>query len=67
MEELLTSAEAALRLRKPPRTLRQWRYVGRGPKYVKVGASVFYRPSDLQAWIEQQVRDPEADGRACPA
>jgi predicted DNA-binding transcriptional regulator AlpA len=35
------------------RTLRRWRQEGRGPAYVKVGRKVMYRPSDVQAWIDE--------------
>ncbi len=33
-------------------TVRKWRYMGRGPKYVKLGASIRYKPEDITAWIE---------------
>jgi len=33
-----------------PRTLEQWRWQGRGPRYLKVGAHVIYRLSDIEAF-----------------
>jgi predicted site-specific integrase-resolvase len=33
-----------------PRTLEQWRWQGRGPRYVKVGSRVIYRLSDIEAF-----------------
>jgi predicted DNA-binding transcriptional regulator AlpA len=33
-------------------TLRKWRGEGRGPRYVKIGALVRYRPEDVDAWIQ---------------
>ena len=33
-------------------TLRKWRTEGRGPRYVKIGTLVRYRPEDVEAWIE---------------
>lgn len=33
-------------------TLRKWRVEGRGPRYVKIGTLVRYRPEDVDAWIE---------------
>ena len=33
-------------------TLRKWRTEGRGPRYVKIGTLVRYRPEDVDAWIE---------------
>jgi predicted DNA-binding transcriptional regulator AlpA len=36
-------------------TIRRWRLLQQGPKYVKVGASaVRYRPSDLSVWLESR-------------
>jgi predicted DNA-binding transcriptional regulator AlpA len=32
-------------------SLRRWRLLRKGPKYVKVGAAVRYLPVDLTAWI----------------
>lgn len=37
-------------------TLEQWRYLKRGPKFIKVGKLVRYEESDLQEWLEQQTR-----------
>ena len=41
-----------------PETLDTWRSRGRGPKYVKIGGKVFYRISDLDAFIAANVVDP---------
>ena len=38
-------------------TLNKFRVYGTGPRFVKLGRSVRYRPADLDAWIE-------ANGRA---
>jgi excisionase family DNA binding protein len=54
---LLTPTEVAKELGLPPRTVEQWRYRNLGPRYVKVGRHVRYRPADIDVWIEQQVRD----------
>ncbi len=32
-------------------TVRRWRLLRRGPRYLKLGASVRYRPDDLTAWL----------------
>jgi predicted site-specific integrase-resolvase len=39
-----------------PRTLERWRSQGKGPRYVKLGKRVFYRPEDLAAFIERNLR-----------
>ena len=37
----------------PLGTLAQWRYLGKGPRYVKAGKHVLYRRSDIEAWLEK--------------
>ena len=34
----------------------QHRYRGTGPAFFKVGRTVYYRPTDVLAWEESQVR-----------
>jgi excisionase family DNA binding protein len=51
-ETLLSPTDLAAELQVPEPTLRQWRYLGRGPAYVKVGRHVRYRRSDVEAWLE---------------
>ena len=33
-----------------PRTLGQWRWQGRGPRFLKIGGRVVYRLSDIEAF-----------------
>ena len=54
MDRLLTPNEVADVLQVPAGTLPQWRYLGRGPRYVKIGRHVRYRPTDVEHWIEEQ-------------
>jgi predicted DNA-binding transcriptional regulator AlpA len=36
-------------------TVRRWRHVRHGgPRYIKIGSSVRYRPQDISAWLESQ-------------
>ena len=53
-DPLLTQAELAEYLRKPEGTLEQWRSRGGGPEYVKVGQSVRYRLSEVNAWLDAE-------------
>lgn len=39
-----------------PETLEAWRCRGGGPRFVKLGRSVRYRESDLDAFIESRLR-----------
>lgn len=47
----------------PERTLSQWRYLGRGPRYVRVGKYVRYSRPDVTSWLASQTVDP-ASARA---
>jgi predicted DNA-binding transcriptional regulator AlpA len=60
VERLMSEQQVAEILGKPARTLRQWRYVNRGPRYLKVGASVRYRARDVEAWLKTQEQEPLA-------
>ncbi|MDF9874808.1 helix-turn-helix transcriptional regulator [Cellulosimicrobium cellulans] len=51
---LMTELEAGEYLGVPSRTLRNWRYLGTGPAFVKVGRAVRYRMTDLEAYVEAQ-------------
>lgn len=53
---LLDEKQAAGRLCLAVRTLQKWRVVGGGPRFVKLGRSVRYRPEDLNQWIMQRQR-----------
>jgi hypothetical protein len=53
-DELLVTAEVALRVRKPVGTLRQWRHRGVGPRGFKVGNTVVYRASEVSRWLAEQ-------------
>ena len=52
MEHLLTSVEVAKILGVTEGTLRNWRYQGDGPAYVKLGSAVRYKAADVQAYID---------------
>jgi predicted DNA-binding transcriptional regulator AlpA len=57
-EPLLTEKQAARRYKKKASTLNKWRAEGKGPRFVRLGSSVFYRAADLDAFIEASVVDP---------
>jgi hypothetical protein len=57
--DLMRPAAASQYVDTSERTLEQWRYLGRGPAYVKVGKAVRYRKADLDAWIARQTVRPE--------
>ena len=55
---ILTPAEAAEFLRLSPETLRVWRHLGLGPRYLKMGRAVRYCRDHLEKWIQEIEIDP---------
>jgi predicted DNA-binding transcriptional regulator AlpA len=53
-----TQEQAADYLHLKPSTLAAWRHQGRGPKYLKIGRSCYYKQSDLDAWLDAQAVVP---------
>ncbi len=43
-------------------TLSQWRWNGRGPKYLKLGRRVMYRIQDIEEFEDQKVRRDTSHG-----
>lgn len=35
-------------------SVRRWRLFRLGPKYLKIGAAVRYKPEDIKAWLESR-------------
>lgn len=35
-------------------SIRRWRLLRKGPKYIKVGAAVRYRSEDVAAWLDSR-------------
>jgi excisionase family DNA binding protein len=60
MERLMTRKQAAEYLGFAPQTLARYAWLGKGPAATKLGRSVRYKLSDLEAWIA-------ANGRSEPS
>jgi len=60
-ETLLNVKQAAEFLTVVPRTLQAWRDRGYGVQYIKVGRLIRYRQSDIETWLEAQVRQSTKD------
>ena len=59
---MLDEKKAAELLDLSPRTLQNWRGIGKGPQYVKLfKKSVRYRLEDIKEWIEKNVRRSTSD------
>ena len=59
-DEVVTPREVSKKYQIPEATLAQWRYLGKGPSYLKLGAHVRYRRSALTAWERAAEHAPEA-------
>ncbi|WP_026529757.1 helix-turn-helix transcriptional regulator [Haematomicrobium sanguinis] len=62
MDKLLTPSTLAEYAGYSVAGLAQMRYMGTGPKFIKMGRQVRYRLSDVEAWLDQQTRQSTADG-----
>jgi predicted DNA-binding transcriptional regulator AlpA len=51
LESLLDENEVARTLHVSLATIRRWRLLRIGPPFLKIGASVRYRPDDISAWL----------------
>mgnify|MGYP000603619136 CR=1 FL=1 len=54
--KLAEPAEVAEFFGIPEKTLTEWRYLRKGPRYAKVGRYVRYDWRDVEAWFDQQAR-----------
>ncbi|MDH7805520.1 MULTISPECIES: helix-turn-helix transcriptional regulator [unclassified Rhizobium] len=60
LDDLIDETEAARLIHQTPRTLTVWRGEKKGPAFVKLGRRVFYRKSDIRAFVVAQTVKPEA-------
>ena len=60
-QQLLTEQEAAQHLSLAVKTLQRWRWAGKGPQFVKIGAAVRYEVADLDAFIAAGRRRSTSD------
>lgn len=58
---LLTPTQTAEVLELGLSTLARWRLEGTGPCYIKLGRSVRYRQSDIDAWLEKQTHQSTSE------
>ncbi|MCW4458792.1 AlpA family transcriptional regulator [Microbacterium sp. MPKO10] len=56
LDSLITADTLAERLGTKRRTVDEWRITGKGPKFIRVGRSVRYRPEAVEAWLLSQER-----------
>ena len=44
-------------------SVRRWRLLNRGPRYIKLSSAVRYRPEDVRAWLESRPAGGGAEAR----
>jgi predicted site-specific integrase-resolvase len=64
MGENLKTEEAAAFLQVKPATLEQWRWSGKGPRFIKLNRAVRYRKEDLVAFVEARVFGSTTEAQA---
>lgn len=52
---VMDTREAAAFVRLGKNTLERFRLTGEGPAFLKLGGSVRYRQTDLEAWLESRL------------
>jgi predicted DNA-binding transcriptional regulator AlpA len=57
---LLSDYEVADRASVSVATVRRWRQTGQGPRFLKIGASIRYRPEDVEVWLNSRPSGGEA-------
>jgi hypothetical protein len=53
----LNQIELSRRWKVSPRTLERWRWLGQGPRFMKIGGRVVYRIEDIEAFEAEQLRE----------
>jgi hypothetical protein len=58
--------ELARRWKLSPRTLERWRWLGLGPRHIKIGGRVVYRLEDIEAYEADNIRSSTSSPAARP-
>jgi predicted DNA-binding transcriptional regulator AlpA len=67
LESLLTETDVSKHLRVSVACMRRWRLEHRGPRFLKIGSLVRYRPEDVEEWIKAQPAGGDLEAVASPA
>ena len=54
LEELITEHDVARVVGLSVASVRRWRLLRQGPKYLKIGAAVRYKPKSVMAWLNSR-------------
>ncbi len=64
LPRLLDQKELASYLHKSTAWCERARWVGEGPRFIKLGRHVRYKADDVLAWIEENAKQSTSDGGA---
>lgn len=64
VKAILTEHDLAEEIGLSLKVIQKWRRLGGGPPYMKLGGSVRYRRSDVEAWLTASTRNHLPDGAA---
>lgn len=64
MGENLTTKQAAEFLQVKETTLEQWRWNGKGPRFIKLGRCVRYRRTDIETFVEGRTYTSTTEAQA---
>ena len=53
---MMTVADVATYLGVAVKTVYDWQYAGNGPRQLKIGGQIRYRPEDVDAWLDASQR-----------
>ncbi len=59
--KFLSTDEAAKKLGKAIGTLANWRMIGKGPRFIKVGWGIIYDPVEVDKFIKEQNNERAAN------
>lgn len=57
----LNQVELSRRWSISPRTLEHWRWLGQGPRYLKIGGRVVHRLEDVEAYEAERMHESTAE------
>lgn len=56
VRNLMKPAQVAEWLKVTPAILANWRYLGTGPQFIKLGKSIRYAERDVETWLDNNTR-----------
>lgn len=58
--QFLSEKQLSEKIDTKPSTLQSWRWLGKGPAFIKIGGKVRYRIEDVEAWLKSRTHGGDA-------